>query len=206
MHAQRLAGCPRGSIARTSLERELWRLARRTRPCDERRYDDVERVSHERAIRIDPYKYSSGSVLDALVQLVSRCPANSIRASASLSPRGSLTTTEKGGSLETRHPGRGDGRQAGSVTAPVSAPRPQGTWASAMNAASPGSTSAANAERNRSRSSSRKPPGGVGISGLSSDPEVRSGRCRLRPPSSTVGTTAQPPGADPVLTSVSFPR
>src|SRR3954467_1244295 len=60
--------------------------------------------------------------------------------------------------------------QAGSLMAPPSASTPQGTWASAMKAASSGSTSAANEAANFSLSRRRKPSvggrmGGTGAPG-----------------------------------------
>src|SRR5882757_1176602 len=61
-------------------------------------------------------------------------------------------------------------RHAGSVIAPASASTPQGTWASAMNAARSGLTSAANDSANLSLSRKRKPScggrmGGTGAPG-----------------------------------------
>src|SRR3977135_2701669 len=60
--------------------------------------------------------------------------------------------------------------QAGSLMVPPSASTPQGTWASAMKAASSGSTSAANDAANFSLSKRRNPPsdgtiGGTGAPG-----------------------------------------
>src|SRR6516165_2963294 len=60
--------------------------------------------------------------------------------------------------------------QAGSVTAPFRASRPQGTWESAMNVASSGLTSAANDAANFARSRNRNPSfggrmGGTGAPG-----------------------------------------
>src|SRR5258705_3223993 len=55
--------------------------------------------------------------------------------------------------------------QAGTVTAPSSAPTPHGIWESAMNAALAGSTSAAKAAANFVLSSRRKPFWGGRIGG-----------------------------------------
>src|SRR3954466_13982377 len=56
-------------------------------------------------------------------------------------------------------------RQAGSVTAPLSASTPHGTCESAMKAASPAGTSAANESANLSRSRNRNPSSGGRIGG-----------------------------------------
>src|SRR6266436_2973050 len=54
---------------------------------------------------------------------------------------------------------------AGSLIAPLRAPRPHGTWESAMNAAVSGSTSAANEARNFALSRNRYPSCGGRIGG-----------------------------------------
>src|ERR1700681_812156 len=56
-------------------------------------------------------------------------------------------------------------RQAGLLTAPANASTPHGTCESAMNAASSGSTSAANVAANFERSRNRKPSCGGRIGG-----------------------------------------
>src|SRR3954452_4751805 len=56
-------------------------------------------------------------------------------------------------------------RQAGSLTAPLSASTPHGTWESAMNAAASAGTSAANERANLSRSRNRNPSRGGRIGG-----------------------------------------
>src|SRR5207302_2355001 len=58
-------------------------------------------------------------------------------------------------------------RQAGLLTAPANASTPHGTCESAMNAASPGSTSAANEAANFARSRNRNPSYGgiIGVTG-----------------------------------------
>src|SRR5918992_4107191 len=55
--------------------------------------------------------------------------------------------------------------QAGSLTDPLRAANPQGTWESARNCARAGSTSAANEAGNLALSSSRKPSCGGRIGG-----------------------------------------
>src|SRR5947208_14779532 len=67
-------------------------------------------------------------------------------------------------SVETRYQ-LGFVLHAGSVTAPLSASRPHGTWESAMNEAASGLTSAANDARNFVRSRKRYPSCGGMIGG-----------------------------------------
>src|SRR6185369_5394134 len=67
-------------------------------------------------------------------------------------------------SVETRYQ-LGLVLHAGSVTAPLSASSPHGTWESAMKAAASGATSAANDARNFARSRKRYPSSGGMIGG-----------------------------------------